>query len=440
MNTEVLTNYGKIAGLEQENHVVYKGIPYAKPPVGELRWRSPQKPESWEGVYKADTFSAKCPQSENYYGYFPREFYDNKEFLRKSDEDCLYLNIWVPKTLDKKKPVAFWIHGGGFGGGYSSELEFDGEEYCKRGVILVTINYRVNIYGFLAHPWLRTETEAGISGNYGILDQIEALTWVYENITYFGGDPANITIFGQSAGCMSSQVLVSSELTGNMIHRAILQSGAVYKTEKLYMPTMNEAEKIGMKYVEYTGATSLEELRALSAEELLMANEKFSAEMWKSGNGIVLVPNVDGYVLKDTVSKLLQDGKIKDIPYMIGTVTKELWVTEEDLVSGNKGDLYEDCKAWGAQLEELGRQTPYLYYFSHELPGDGEGAFHSAELWYMFGTLQRCWRPMQETDFQLSNQMLNYWTNFMTTGEPANEKTAEWMPYTKKNPYIKEFQ
>jgi para-nitrobenzyl esterase len=439
MNTEVVTNYGKITGLELDECIVYKGIPYAKPPVGKLRWCAPQEPEKWDDVYRADTFSAKCPQSENYYGYFKKEFYENEEFLRGANEDCLYLNIWVPKTIDQNKPVAFWIHGGGFGGGYSSELEFDGEEYCKRGVILVTINYRVNVFGFLAHPWLSAENEKGISGNYGILDQIAALKWVSDNISNFGGNPENITVFGQSAGCMSTQVLTSSELTKDMIQKAVLQSGAVFHTQKLFMPTMHQAEQIGLEYVEYTGATKLEELRAMTPEELLAVNEKFEAEMWKRGNGIVLVPNVDGYVLKDTVANLLKVGDVKNIPYMIGTVTKELWVTDEELMSGNKGDLYADSKAWGEQMEKLGRKPAFIYYFSHPLPGDEEGAFHSAELWYMFGTLKRCWRPMQEADCKLSDEMLDYWTNFMKTGEPSAENTSSWRPYTGTNPNIKEF-
>lgn len=439
MDKTITTNYGKIVGEEQKDYVVYKGIPYAKPPIGNLRWKAPQTPDPWQGIYEAKNFSAKCPQDENHFGLYQKEFYNNLDFLRPSNEDCLYLNIWVPKTNTQKKPVAFWIHGGAFSGGYSSEIEFDGEAYCKKDIILVTVNYRLNVYGFLAHPWLSAENERGISGNYGILDQVAALKWVYENIGYFGGDSENITVFGQSAGSMSTQVLVSSKLTDHMIHKAILQSGITYKSKILFTPSLEEEERIGEKFVSYTGAKSLEELRKLSTKELDDARKRFIKDMWKAGNGIVFVPNIDGYVLKDSVSNLLEKGQIKDIPYMLGTVQEDLNVTKEQIASGDKGELFKDCKRWSFKLEELGREPAYIYYFAHHLPGDEAGAFHSAELWYTFGTLGRCWRPMKEHDYQLSEEMVTYWTNFMRYGSPADDKIKEWRKCSRMDPFIKEF-
>lgn len=440
MDTIVMTNYGKVVGEDHEYYVVYKGIPYAKPPVGDLRWKAPKEPEPWEGVYQAKEFSAKCPQEETYFGLYKKEFYNNPAFLRPSNEDCLYLNIWVPKTSTKKKPVAFWIHGGGFSGGYSSEIEFDGEAYCRKDIILVTINYRLNVYGFLAHPWLSEENERGISGNYGILDQIAALKWVYENIGYFGGDCENITVFGQSAGSMSTQVLVSSDLTVNMISKAILQSGIAYKSNILFTPSLEAEEKIGEKFVKYTGAKCLEDLRRMSAEELDNAKKKFSEDMWKTGNGIVLLPNVDGYVLKDNVGNLLEKGQIKDIPYVLGTVQDDLGVTKEQISKGERGEMFEDCKEWSFRLEDFGRSPAYVYYFEHQLPGDSAGAFHSAELWYTFGTLGRCWRPMEEYDFMLSEEMVTCWTNFMRNGNPADNISGEWRKCSRKDPFVKEFR
>ncbi|MBO5998733.1 MAG: carboxylesterase family protein, partial [Lachnospiraceae bacterium] len=251
MAEQIKTAYGLVEGVDCGNYTVFRGIPYAKPPVGERRWKAPERPDPWDGVLKADTFSAKVLQSEvTPQNPYHKEFYEDPEYLRPSDEDSLYLNIWTPKgaAADAKLPVAFWIHGGGFGGGYSSEIEFDGEAFAAQGVILVTINYRCGVCGFLAHPWLDAENEKGVSGNYGILDQIAALTWVYENIDAFGGDPANITVFGQSAGCMSTQVLVSSELTEGMIAKAILQSGCACEVPALDTQSLESMEKWGEKF------------------------------------------------------------------------------------------------------------------------------------------------------------------------------------------------
>ena len=214
MSTVVTTRKGKIKGCAENGCLVFKGIPYAKPPVGELRWRAPQETESWEGTYEAVRFSDKAVQGDQNVGFYGKEFYADPAYDVGISEDCLYLNIWAPEEAvgeDAKAglPVAFWIHGGAFMSGYGSEQEFDGAAYAKRGVILVTINYRLNIYGFLAHPWLSKESDKGVSGNYGILDQIAALKWVFENIEAFGGEPGNITIFGQSSHYKQSKGAVS---------------------------------------------------------------------------------------------------------------------------------------------------------------------------------------------------------------------------------------
>lgn len=442
----VNTKYGKIEGIKKEGYTVYKGIPYAKPPVGELRWRAPQQPDVWEGVYEAKEFGAICPQSfpeadNPFTGRYYKEFYSDPEFIPEMSEDCLYLNIWAPENAENKKlPVAFWIHGGGFGGGYSSEMEFDGEAFCKKEVILVTINYRVNIYGFLAHPWLDAENERGISGNYGILDQIAALTWVYENIAAFGGDPENITVFGQSAGSMSTQVLISSELTENMIAKAIMQSGISCEKNFLYTPTLKEEEEIGTWFVELTGAADLTELRQLSIKEIAEAKEKLDARTWELGKGIVVVPNVDGHVLKETVDEVYRNGSMKHIPYMTGCVTDDLGSTPEEVQAKKTGLLCEENKSWSLKQEELGNKDSYVYHFAHELPGDDWGSFHSAELWYTFGTLGRCWRPMEAADHELSEQMVTYWTDFMKYGNPNGTGEEVWSSCTKENPYVKVFQ
>ncbi|WP_242875597.1 carboxylesterase/lipase family protein [Anaerobium acetethylicum] len=434
------TKYGRIKGIEEQGYTVFKGIPYAKPPVGELRWKAPQPVESWEDIYMADCFSCKSVQENSNDGFYKKEFYGNPAYEVPISEDSLYLNICTPaEQTDEKLPVEFWIHGGAFMGGYGSEMEFDGEALCKRGVILVTINYRLNIYGFLAHPWLSAENERGISGNYGTLDQIMALQWVYENIGSFGGDRDNITVSGQSAGAMSVQTLVSSELTGNMIAKAIMQSGGSYGKGLHRDMLLEEAMKFGERFVAETGAGSLEELRGMTTEELTPAIGKFMGEMFQTGGGLVLIPNIDGYVLKDGYYSLIDRDAIKDIPYLLGSNKNDIFVTEEDLESGHKGNLFDGTIAFSQKREAFHHKPAYVYYFTRQLPGDEAGAFHSAELWYTFGTLDRCWRPVTEEDYQLSDRMLAYWTNFMKTGNPNGESLEEWKPCDSLDFYVKRF-
>ena len=424
------TKYGKMSGADMGNYVEYRGVPYAQPPVGELRWRAPVEPKAWDGVFKADTYPARCMQEDQPNALYTKEFYADPAFDRKNAEDCLYINIWTPKEPENQPyPVAFWIHGGAFLGGYATEQEFDGEAYCRRGVILVSVEYRCNIFGFLAHPWTGAENESGHSGNYGILDQIAALKWVYENIGAFGGDPHNITVFGQSAGAMSAQTLISSPLTENMIAKAILQSGGGYKNG-LNRDDMTQAfqEELGELFVKAAGAKTLEELRALPAEKVISLMPAFFAEAFPKAKGLFLVPTFDDYVLSESYDALIDQMKIKDIPYMIGSTKDDIMVTPEMKEKGERGPLYEGCLAFCRRLAEAGGGPVWNYYFTRELPGDDAGAFHSSELWYMFGTLKRCWRPMTEADFALSGQMLDYWTNFMKKGDPNGGGLEEWRP------------
>lgn len=436
--TMVKTKKGDISGVKKEGYSVFRGIPYAKPPVGDLRFREPVEVDSWEGVYKADKFKTACMQN---FGN-PGEFY-NKEFysdiIPKLSEDSLYLNIWTPAENNcEKLPVVLWIHGGAFFGGHGHEKEFDGEAYCKKGVILVTINYRLGVFGFLVHPWLIDESDKGIAGNYGILDQIAALKWVYENIEEFGGDSENITIMGQSAGSMSVQTLVSSQLTGNMIKKAILQSGGGYDSELNRDFKVEEAVKIGEQFTKACEVDSLEELRKLPAEFIQDRANFIIGQGFVSGQGLVFIPVIDNYVLEGGYNELVDNGYIKDIPYMIGSNKNDILVLPEMLEQGNRGMIYDACINWSLKCEELGRNPSYVYYFTRDLPGDNAGAFHSAELWYMFGTLKRCWRPMEANDYELSEKMIQYWTNFMKNGDPNSEGFEEWKPYRKEEPFIKE--
>lgn len=422
----VQTKYGLVEGIDRGSYVEYQGIPYAKAPVGALRWRAPEEPEPWEGVYQANDFKNMCMQHLHDAPPYERDFYCDPAFTRPMSEDCLYLHVWSPKAAgDGALPVAVWYHGGAFLGGWSSEMEFDGRGYCERGVILVSVEYRCNVFGFLAHPWLSAESERGLSGNYGTLDQIAALKWVHENIRAFGGDPERITVFGQSAGAMSVQTLVSSELTEGMIARAILQSGGSCGSGLHVDLPMKEAEKYGEVYTELLGVSTPEELRACSAERLLGVLGAFLRKTSPDGK-FKLIPNIDGYVLKDTYYHLIDQGRIRDVPYILGSTRDDILVTPENRESGSP--LYHGVNAFGKMQAKLGKAPCWLYYFTRALPGDDYGAWHSCELWYTFDTMDRCWRPWEERDYALRDRMMGYWVNFMKTGDPNGPGLPLWQP------------
>ncbi len=428
------TKYGKLEGIDCGWYEKYLGVPYAQPPVGDLRWKAPQPLQPWEGVYEAKSFAAKAMQTEGSSPPWDKDFYDDPRYNPAPSEDCLYLNLFVPKG-GKNCPVAFYIHGGAFMGGNASEKEFDGAEYARRGVILVSIQYRLGIFGFLAHPWFTAE--AGTSGNYGTLDQIAALQWVRENIAAFGGDPENITVFGQSAGAMSTQTLVSSPLTENWIARAIFQSGGSYGSGLHRDMPLSEAEGYGVMFSELLGASSAAEMRAKSTEEVFAAMGPFLGKVMPLAGGLFLTPNIDGKVLTRGYYETIDTNEIKEIPYLLGC-TKDDIVLAPNAPTGKDSALYKGCVAFSQKLEELGRAPAYVYYFRRDLPGDSQGAWHSSELWYTFGTLPRCWRPWEAGDYALSGKMLDYWTNFMKTGDPNGEGLPQWKPCSREEPFVAE--
>lgn len=355
-------------------------------------------------------------------GFYGKEFYD--ELVPPCGEDCLRLNIWTPASAgpDSRLPVLFWIHGGAFMHGCGSEKEFDGEGFAKKGVILVTINYRVNVFGFFAHPALEQENEEGVSGNYGILDQLFALQWVRENIAAFGGDPERITLAGQSAGCMSVQSLISSPLTEGMVKGAILQSGggirALHET-----PKKEQLWEISQKLMDQVGAKTIAELRQVPAQTLM------EAAYAVGGPGLGWTPHQDSWLLPASTDAQAESGKILDIRYMIGSCGDDI---------GGEVLLQESGARWCENQLRLGRSPAYFYYFNRKLPGDDAGAFHSSELWYVFETLPRCWRPWEDHDRELSRIMSTYWANFAKTGDPNSSGDPgeisllpRWEPYTE---------
>jgi len=410
---------GQIQGIPTptEDVIVFKGIPYAAPPTDNLRWREPQPVIPWEGIKIADKFGPAAIQNDQ----VPGSFY-HKEFFAAGDpersEDCLYLNIWTPAAgkPERKLPVAMWIHGGAYMQGFGHEIEFDGEAWAQRGVILVTINYRLGVFGFLAHPLLSVESPHHVSGNYGIFDQLAAIRWIKKNISHFGGDPDNLTIFGQSAGAGSVQTLVASPLSVGLIQKAIIQSGGGLRGLGLGS-TLESAEESGKTFFDAAGLTTLAQMRAATVEDINILQREAAAER----RGIRSSPIVDGYLSTGTFSDITIADKLPKIPYMIGYTANDM---------GNMGESIAD---FSLKLEELGRSGAYCYLFARPAPGDEAGAFHSSELWYIFGTLDRAWRPYIDADHILSEKMIDYWTNFAKKGDPNDEILPVWKPYSSRN-------
>lgn len=417
---------GLVGGVSSQGVSVFRGIPYAAPPVGGLRWREPRKHAHWEGVLQADEVpmsSYQTPQPEG--SFYWREFYS--EGTPPAGEDCLYLNIYAPDASlgkpEAKLPVAFWIHGGAYMGGYGSEITMDTDAWAKRGVILVTINYRLGLLGFLSHPWL-TKEQGNLSGNYGFLDQVAALKWVKENIAHFGGDPDNITIFGQSAGALSVKNLLISPLSRGLFSKAIIQSGGgVGKTglapDRDTPPDTFDLQ--GERLMRVAGIQSLRQMRSMPIELL-------SAKVKASGVDTfgLFAPHLDYKALPKDFDTSVRDGNIAPVPILIGYNSNDM------------GPLSGACVDTFCQVRDsLGQAPTFAYEFCRDLPGDNEenpsgetaGAFHSSELWYMFHTLDRCWRPFTRADYLLSEEMIRAWTDFCKTASPG------WPAYKSDNPY-----
>lgn len=400
----------------------YKGIRYAT--AG--RWEYPQIVEHWDDVYDASKYG-NC-------SYQPRAFYNEEDMPEKAfyynefrkgetytyDEDCLFLNIWIPEdaTPESKLPVLFYIHGGGFTGGCGHEKHFDGPVWAAQGVVAVTINYRLGPMGFLCLPELAME--AGHTGNYGLYDQFTAMQWVQKNIAAFGGDPDNVTIIGQSAGAMSVQQHCISPMTDGLFSKAVMSSGG--GASKLF-PAPASAESqypFWQNVMEKCGCTTLKEFRAVEPEKLFRAWQEIkSADSQKMA--LAASPCMDGQFVTMSAMDALKKGTQKNIPYMMGS-------TSHDIVPPI---VFKMARDWCRAQTDQGKQLSYAWFFDRKLPGDENGAWHSSDLWYWFGTLENCWRPMTEKDFDLSRQMSTYLTNFAKTGNPNGDGLTEWLPVRK---------
>lgn len=462
---EVTVENGKLRGIPcgWPSSTVFYGIPYAAPPVGELRWRAPQPAADWEGVRDCARGSARCYQLGVGKGsFYEKEFYPCEEEM---SEDCLYLNVWTPAQAEGEKlPVIFWVHGGAFMTGYGHSAHFDGEHFARQGVILVTINYRLNVFGWLVHPELDAENEQGVSGNYGLLDQIAALKWVRRNITAFGGDPENITIAGQSAGASCIQALICSPLTKGLYAKAIMQSGGgMSPFPDMVFPTLKKAEE--KSSLAALGVSSIAEARELPAEQLL---ERWLGTM--PGPAVQRVPVVDGYVLEESVIDCCRNGNTPNMPCLIGYTGKEGLSFARDRADLEKvmREAYKDgsekylalCPQDGPEFadyqagmatellqsaaesfaelrQQQGKGETYIYSLERKLPGDEMGPFHAADLWYVFRTLMRSWRPWEAGDYMLAYACNTYWANFAKYGTPNGTRRPElpvWEPYRKEAP------
>jgi len=460
---QVKTKAGTLEGVAgTDGQRVFKGIPYAAPPVGPLRWKAPQPAAAWTGVRKADVFGAQCHQPP---------IFGDIVFDRPASEDCLFLNVWTPaKAASAKLPVMVWIHGGGYQAGASNEPRHDGTALARKGVVLVTLNYRLGVFGFFAHPALSKEDPKGSSGNYALMDMTAGLAWVRDNIAAFGGDPGNVTIFGESAGSFAVSTLMAAQPARGLFHKVIGESGAPFGLSLAIAPrAMVEAN--GEKFGASLGATTLEALRGKSAEEITAAIAKW--QPWFS-------PTVDGTFLTETVAETFAAGRQAKVPLLAGwnadesraqvtlgrepttvasftEATKKRFGANADAIlqvypASNDAEAIESAAALASdsfigystwkwiEAHRASGAPVYRYLFSREVPivpgrmQNGRavtaadiGARHAGEIEYVFGTLDSVkgvtWTA---DDRKLSDTIATYWTNFAKKGDPNGDGLQAW--------------
>ena len=464
---------------------VFRSIPYAAPPVGQLRWQPPIPPQPWEGVREVRDFPPMAMQNNP--GLNPNDFYTPEIHPTAGDypvsEDCLYLNIWTPaRSADEKLAVLFYIHGGGFFNGYSYELEFDGEHVAKNGIILVTANYRLGAFGFFAHEELSSVPDRP-SGNQGLEDQLAALKWVKRNIAAFGGDPNRITIAGQSAGGMSVQCLMMSPLARGLFTGAILMSCGGLAPEGFGITvrrTVEQAREESRLLLRKLGVSSFGEALGCSAEEVLQA----SLEMRKEYGGFIWNPTIDGCFLTEGSRESLLRGNTADVPCMIGACRSEsiprpdrqkeyaspdqfLHFIDRTFDEAGRNMIHSmhlrtdadvrklitseeafatsiATRAYAVRREQDNRKT-YVYLFDHDIPGDDSGSFHGSDLWFVFDSLARCWRPFIGKHYDLARQVSAYWANFVRAGDPNGtdrfgNPLPLWKCYQRNKPFVMTFR
>ena len=438
---------GQISGTLVDGVRSFKGIPFAAPPVGSLRWKPPQPVMPWDGVRQCDVFGPECPQALYPQGsmyYTPPA---------KQSEDCLYLNVWTAAKPGDKRPVMVWIHGGALTRGSGAHAVYDGAALANKGIVLVTINYRLGPLGYLAHPELTAESPNHSSGNYGVLDQIAALKWVQKNIAVFGGNPGRVTIFGESAGSWSVNTLVATPLARGLFQAAIGESGASFQPGTHLTEDRNglqSAEKIGAAFAKAAGAGSITALRAVPADKIV---DLFNHDT--EGKKFRTQPNIDGWVFPDEIRNIFAQGKQNDVPVIVGSNANEMTTLtnpalvpktledyrkraeqqygqaikefdavypvkgEADIAAAYLGSLRDAAFTLGmrtwARMTGTGRSKAYLYLFNHPPPGPNSKSLGA----------------------KMAELMSNYWVNFAGTGDPNGKGLPTWSPYNAEaEPYM----
>jgi para-nitrobenzyl esterase len=468
----VKTKEGLVSGVagKKKGITTFKGIPFAAPPVGNLRWAAPKPAASWTGVLKAEKFGASCiqniAQERKPWTY---EFMTHGEI----SEDCLSLNVWTPAaSASEKRPVFVYIYGGGFNEGSGAVPVYDGEGLASKGLVVVTFNYRVGVLGFFTHPELHAESEHHAIGNYGLLDQVAALQWVHENIAAFGGDPNRVTIAGQSAGASSVHALTASPLAKGLIHRAIAESGSSVNSGG--GTALADAEQNGVRFASAKGAKNLAELRAMSWQKIVepVQPPADAPAGGRGGGSFRFGVVVDGYLLPASVDAIFAEGKQNDIPELTGLNANDLGVTSNSSMTANAlqeqartryGDLADaylkayavasDAQAakvaaessrdqsrvsmylWAMNRAKTAKAKAFTYYWNHTLPGPDAAtyqAFHTSEVPYALNTLYMSDRPFTDSDHKIAELMSSYWANFATAGDPNGKGLPHWPAVSEK--------
>ena len=471
---ETAVTGGRVSGVVTNGIAAFKGIPFAAPPVGALRWRAPQPVTAWTGVKAADAFAASCIQDTA----FPKLFGAPDAI----SEDCLYLNVWTPaKSASDRLPVMVWIYGGAFTGGMTSIPAYDGAPLAEKGVVLVSISYRLGVFGFLAHPELTKESGKG-SGNYGLQDQIAGLRWVKDNIARFGGDPNRVTIFGESAGGISVSMLAASPAARGLFHRGISESGGSFGPAR----TSNEggATVPSLKVAETTGQSFL---TRLGAADIATARQMPAAAVFKAiGGGLLgtgFWPVFDGDVLPGDQYQLYQARRFNDTPILIGTNSDEgitfvqgaaqpaafeasiraaYGARAETILAAyphatvaeatqSARNIFRDATfawhtwAWAVLQSRHGSGKAYVYYFDHRTPQSPNGAGHAAEIPYVFRTLGKFAGPVgligppRVEDLAMSDLMSSYFVNFAKSGDPNGAGLPPWPAFTESAQNVMHF-
>lgn len=467
----VKTDSGYVSGSNIDGVWTYLGIPFAAPPTGDLRWRPPQPAELWEGVLKADRFGPSCPQAV--VSYFGSEWSPGD-----MSEDCLYLNIWTPaKNFSEKLPVMVFIYGGAYIRGSSALPLYNGSALAKKGVVVVTPNYRVGVLGYMAHPQLSSESPNNSSGNYALLDQQAALRWVKNNIDAFGGDPGRVTIFGESAGAANIVSHLAIPQSRGLFDRAIVESGGVWSNGPAIIGyrTKDDAEEYGEKFAEslgYTGPDAIRQMRNASAFDLVNKTPYVWESTFEGFHNVAFKSTIDGWLIPEAPQEIFRQGRQNPVPLIIGSnadegtlltaganmTVEDYWKFLQD--SFGEGAIYMLARYPARTKEEVQHQmeriatdfdfalasrfiagsmadlnqSAYLYRFSYVLPGQPNGAYHTSELYFVFRP--GYWKA-DPISLAVSDHVMDMWTRFAKAGDPNGGINVTWPKYSfEKDEYL----